>query len=95
MITKGEYNYFKRIEQKFPCGCHIDEMIDNSYVITYCPLHQAAPEMLKALKGILLVATPINENSTMVFEKEYFGGFEVLGNILESACDAIAKAEGR
>ncbi len=44
-FTKGKYNYTKRIEQNFPCGCHIDEMIDGSYGITYCPKHKVAPDM--------------------------------------------------
>ena len=48
--TKGKYNYVKRIEQSFPCGCHVDEMIDESYGITCCPKHKAAPDMYEALK---------------------------------------------
>ena len=46
-------NYSKRIEQKFPCGCEIHEMIDESYNIVYCSKHKAAPLMYEALKGTL------------------------------------------
>lgn len=48
----GDYNYTERVEQKFPCGCHIDEMIDGSYLIVYCPKHKAAPDMYEALEVI-------------------------------------------
>jgi hypothetical protein len=84
MITKGEYNYFKRIEQKFPCGCHIDEMIDNSYGITYCPLHQAAPELLETLKQTYSWCWKHTNSANDIFDE--------LGlNLIR----AIAKAEGR
>ena len=58
-------------------------------------LRKVAPDMYEALKGILLTATPGNKNSRMVFEKEYLGGFVVLGNRLEIAVQALAKAEGK
>jgi hypothetical protein len=54
----------------------------------------AATEMYAALKGILLVAIPL-ENSTFEFEKTYIGAFKVLGNRLEQAVNAINKAEGK
>ncbi len=50
--------------------------------------------MYEALKGILLVAQPADSNSTMVFEKEYHGGFIVLGNRLEDAVKALNKVAG-
>jgi len=55
----------------------------------------SAPDLYEALKGILLVAHPENDNSSMVFEKEYIGGFIVLGNRLEDAVKALSKAEGK
>ncbi len=55
----------------------------------------AAPAMIEALKGVLLVAIPHSKNSKMVFEKEYIGIFEVLGSRLEQAVEALASAEGK
>lgn len=65
-----------------------DEDLANAHLIA------AAPAMYEALKGILLVAIPC-ENSKMEFEKTYLGVFKVLGNRLEEAVSALAKAESR
>jgi hypothetical protein len=77
----AEYNYVKRVEQIFPCGCHIDEMIDESYGITYCSKHNAAPDMYEALKVII----------------ERLDKGLALGETLElsTARKALSKAEGR
>ena len=62
---------------------------------TNAHLIAAAPDLYEALKGILQVATPIGPNSRMTFEKQYLGGFKVLGNRLDTAVEAIRKAEGK
>lgn len=41
--------------KSYPCGCEISHKtnlysLDESYGITYCPLHKAAPDMCEALK---------------------------------------------
>lgn len=36
--------------QRFPCGCHINKMADDSLGITYCDIHKSAPDMYEALK---------------------------------------------
>lgn len=51
-----------------------------------------APDLYEALKGILLVATPIG-HSEFKFEKTYFGKFEVHGNRLETALEILAKVD--
>ena len=79
--TKGEIS---KLAMKGECGCILN---------INCPFHKAAPDMYKALKGILLVATPLN-NSEMEFEKSYPGTYRVLGNRLDDAVKALAKAEG-
>ena len=58
-------------------------------------LLRAAPAIRKALRGIIMVARPVNSNSTMVFEKEYRGAFSVLGSRLETACEALVMAEDK
>lgn len=45
------YDY--KIKQSFPCGCHVDEMADGSYGITYCPMHNVAPKLYVSLKVLL------------------------------------------
>ena len=51
-------------------------------------------ELYEALKGILLVARPADEHAKMVFEKTYQGVFEVLGNRLETAAEALSSVKG-
>ena len=55
----------------------------------------AAPEMYEVLKDILQGAIPLSSNAMMEFGKQYIGEFKVYGNRLESAAQALAKAEGR
>jgi hypothetical protein len=57
-------------------------------------LFLAAYDMYAALKGILLVAQPL-ENASFEFEKTYVGMFKVHGNRLEQAVNAINKADGK
>jgi hypothetical protein len=57
-MSLGKYNYVKRVEQTFPCGCHIDEMLDESYGITYCPIHASAPDMYEALRTTITYPQP-------------------------------------
>ncbi len=58
MEEKMGYNYTRRIEQQFPCGCRIDEMIDDSYCIVFCSKHDAAPDMYKALRFFVFQTEP-------------------------------------
>ena len=67
------------------CGCKVYVWNDSSGVeIEYCPMHEAAPEMLKALKGIVdvLYAGP-TEATNADFT-----------NAVDIAIQAIAQAEG-
>ena len=79
----AEYNYTKRVEQRFLCGCHIDEMIDGSYGITYCNKHKAAPSLYEALKIIL--------HQYRLVRPQIFGTDEYE----DVAHEALAMAEGK
>ena len=55
MENTGDIGTRDHVEQTFPCGCKIRHYtnlycLDESYGITYCPLHKAAPKLLWALK---------------------------------------------
>ena len=83
LITDGDLNKVAEVD-----GDTIEEVEANAHLIV------AAPQMYKALKGILLVAQPLG-GSTYKFEQAYQGIFKVLGKRLETAVEALAKAEGK
>lgn len=65
------------------CGCKAVVYTDGSGIeIEYCPMHQAAPEMLSALKTI--VAKCEDDSAP----------FQALLTIVGTACIAIDKAGG-
>ena len=84
------YNYVKRIEQKFPCGCHIDQMSDGSYGISYCPVHKAAPDMYEALKFFCE-----RNKSEYEYLDRGIGISTDVGKAFLNARKALAKAEGK
>ena len=49
-------------------------------------------DLVEALKGIIQVAKPIG-NSDFEFGKKYYGTYEVYGNRISQALEALAKAE--
>ena len=67
-----------------PCGCKVSMGYwwPQTYKLTYCPLHAAAPELLEALKDV----------------KDYFWGddtpVKTEYDVQEFAEQAIAKAKG-
>ena len=70
--TKSEAETRHHIEQSFPCGCEIRHYthlysLDESYGITYCPLHKSAPELYEACKlALLLSEQPVLQNNADV-----------------------------
>jgi hypothetical protein len=50
-------------------------------------------QLIDAIKGLFLVARPINDNCKFEFEKTYIGTFAVNGNRLETLCEVLAKCE--
>ena len=82
--TKGEWKVedtFRVIDECNKGIAHslkpnLEEAKANTHLIA------AAPDMYEALRGILLVATPLG-NAEMIFEKLYPGVYRVLGNRLE------------
>jgi len=70
------------MKHKMKCGCVIAEPQGDDWQIFYCPLHAAAPEMLKALKF-----------SLSVYEAQ--GQFDLSERMAVNKIEAaIAKAEG-
>ena len=81
---------------KLDCGCYVGFDVHHKPMWgKKCPKHNATDDLYEAFKGILLVAIPHGKTDSMVFEKEYFGKFDVLGNRLEKAVEALSKAEGK
>jgi hypothetical protein len=83
------------------CGCSIKVIDDQMPVqglgdtsrkvhemqsIEYCPSHQAAPELLKALKDIYALALEIHGTGEVSVRHKF---------VLDHAEHAIAKAEGK
>ncbi len=73
--------------QTFPCGCFIARELDNSYSITYCPKHSAAPDMCEALVRLQAFAAfmSTNKNATSAGRAMVFN----------EANAALRKAEGK
>ncbi len=70
--------------QRFPCGCAIEQLADNSHSITYCSKHKAAPEMYEALSDIKTRFAFAVDKPTIQDEQCY-----------DRAAKALAKAEGK
>ena len=74
------------------CGnLNSDTLPHNPNALANAHLISASPDMYEALKGILQVAQPYSDR---VFEKKYHGLFIVYGNRLDTALEAISKADG-
>ena len=88
MENTGDIGTRDHVEQTFPCGCKIRHYtnlycLDESYGITYCPLHKAAPKLLLALKEITELAPRDKLKLPYAIQ------------VVEIADRAIAKVEGK
>lgn len=65
--TKGEANEeaLYHTQQSFPCGCEVRHYRDESYRITYCPVHKTAPEMYEALKALRHTVDKLIQDGTI------------------------------
>lgn len=76
-----------------PCPCRYDEAMG---AILFCPLHQAAGELLKVAKAILLWNWIHWDERTQAEWLEITGAQEATTKVLcDFARAAIARAEGR
>ena len=67
------------------CGCRIQ---GHGTIITYCPLHKAAPEILEALEKAEQLVGLVPELATM-------HGYKALNALVESWRSIIAQARGQ
>ena len=61
------------------CKCQVFDVLYAEHEIVYCPLHEAASDMYKALKALI------------EYQQEYGGVIPCLADAIK----AIAKAEGK
>ena len=76
------------MEKIFACGCHFSRDKND-----WCAVHEAAPELLKALKGVMEFypnAIGFSDENGAYLEEDYFRAIDAE----DKAEQALAKAEG-